>query len=133
MTAEEPGQARASGGGLLQSLRNLAATLVAVLQTRLELLAAEVEEERVRLGRLLVLAVVAIFFLSLSVLTFTLFVIVLFWDTYRLPVIGGIAAVYLIIGGGAVFAARRQAAAKPRLFSASLAELTKDRERLTPK
>jgi uncharacterized membrane protein YqjE len=120
-----------SGGGLLQSLRNLAATLVAVLQTRLELLVTEVEEERVRLGRVLALIVVAIFFLSLSVLTLTLFVIVLFWDTYRLSVVGGLAVVYLVIGGMAAFAARRQP--RPRLFSTSVAELIKDRERLTPK
>jgi uncharacterized membrane protein YqjE len=131
--AAEESDPQASSGGLLQSLRNLAATLVGVLQTRLELLVTEVEEERVRLGRLLALAAVAIFFLSLSVLTLTLFVIVLFWDTYRLPVIGGLAVVYLVIGGTAAFAARRQVSAKPRLFSASLAELIKDRERLTPK
>ena len=132
MAAEES-DPQSSSGGLLQSLRNLAAMLVAVLQTRLELLVTEIEEARARFRRLLALAVVAIFFLSLSVLTLTLFVIVLFWDTYRLSVIGGLAAVYLVIGGTAAFAARRQAAAQPRLFSASLAELTKDRERLTPK
>jgi len=132
VTAEDPGHSRSSTG-LLQSLRNLAATLVATLQTRLELLAAEVEEERVRLARLLVLAVVAVFFLALSVLTLTLFVIVLFWDSYRLPVIGGLTLIYLAIGAGAAVAARRQATARPRLFAATLAELARDRERLTPK
>jgi len=116
----------------LQSLRNLAATLVAVLQTRLELLVAEIEEERVRLGRMLALAVVAVFFLSLAVLMFTMFVIVLFWDSYRLPAIAGLAVLYLIIGGVAALAARRLALARSRLFAASLAELGKDRERLTP-
>ena len=132
MAVEEPARNRASSGGLLQSLRNLAATLVAVLQTRLELLVAEIEEERVRLGRMLALAVVAVFFLSLAVLMFTMFVIVLFWDSYRLPAIAGLAVLYLVIGGVAALAARRLALARSRLFAASLAELGKDRERLTP-
>ena len=127
---EESAQSRPSSGGLLQSLRNLAATLVAVLQTRLELLILEFEEERVRLGRLLALAIVAVFFLSLAVLMFTMFVVVLFWDSYRLPAIGMLAAIYLVVGGAAAVAARRQAAMRSRLFSSSLAELVKDRQRL---
>ena len=111
-------------------MRNLAATLVAVLQTRLELLILEFEEERVRLGRLLALAIVAVFFLSLAVLMFTMFVVVLFWDSYRLPAIGMLAVIYLVAGGAAAVAARRQAAMRSRLFSSSLAELVKDRQRL---
>jgi uncharacterized membrane protein YqjE len=101
-----------------------------VFQTRLELLATEVEEERVRLGRLLLLGAVAAFFLALGMLTLTLFVIVLFWDTHRLLVTGLLAALYLGAGLALALAARREASARPRLFAASLSELAKDRERL---
>lgn len=128
----EPGPAAAESPGLLASLRRLAATLVAVFQTRLELLATEVEEERIRLGRLLLLGAAAAFFLALGILTFTLFVIVLFWDTHRLLVTGLLAALYLGAGLAIAFAARREALARPRLFAASLSELAKDRERLNP-
>lgn len=128
----EPGSAAAESSGLLASLRRLAATLVAVFQTRLELLATEVEEERVRLGRLLLLGAAAAFFLALGMLTLTLFVIVLFWDTHRLLVAGLLAALYLGAGLAIAFAARREARARPRLFAASLSELAKDRERLNP-
>jgi uncharacterized membrane protein YqjE len=103
-----------------------------VFQTRLELLATEVEEERVRLGRLLLLGAAAAFFLALGILTLTLFVIVLFWDTHRLVVSGLLAALYLGAGLALAFAARREARARPRLFAASLSELAKDRERLNP-
>lgn len=126
----EPGPAAAESSGLLASLRRLAATLVAVFQTRLELLATEVEEERVRLGRLLLLAAAAAFFLALGILTLTLFVIVLFWDTHRLLITGLLAALYLGVGLAIGLAARREVLARPRLFAASLSELAKDRERL---
>jgi uncharacterized membrane protein YqjE len=126
----DPGPAAAESHGLLASLRRLAATLVAVFQTRLELLATEVEEERVRLGRLLLLGTAAAFFLALGMLTLTLFVIVLFWDTHRLLVTGLLAALYLGAGLALALAARREASARPRLFAASLSELAKDRERL---
>lgn len=128
MAESAPGAAESPG--LLASLRRLAATLVAVLQTRLELLATEVEEERVRLTRLVLLGIAATFFLALGILTLTLFVIVLFWDTHRLLVSGLLAVIYLAAGLAIAFAARREAAARSRLFSASLAELAKDRERL---
>lgn len=128
----QPGPAAAESPGLLASLRRLAATLVAVFQTRLELLATEVEEERIRLGRLLLLGAAAAFFLALGILTLTLFVIVLFWDTHRLLVTGLLAALYLGAGLAIALAARREALARPRLFAASLSELAKDRERLNP-
>ena len=128
MVQSSPGAA--GSPGLLASLRRLAATLVGVLQTRLELFATEVEEERVRLTRMLLLGIAATFFLALGILTLTLFVIILFWDTHRLLVTGILTVIYLAAGLSFVYAVRREAAAGSRLFSASLSELAKDRERL---
>ena len=126
----QSGPGAAESPGLLASLRTLVATLVGVLQTRLELLATEVEEERIRLTRLWLLTIAAVFFLGIGILTLTLFVIVLFWDTHRLLATGLLTAAYLTAGAVTAFAARRQAAGKSRLFTASLHELTKDHERL---
>jgi len=120
-------------GGLLQSLRGLAANVIALVHTRLELLAAEVEEERLRLIELLFWGCVAVFFLSLGVLMATLFVLLLFWDTHRLLISAMFAASYLAVGVVAVLAARNRARARARLFSTSLAELEKDRTELTPR
>jgi uncharacterized membrane protein YqjE len=127
---------RAPGGqspGLVQSLRKLAATLVALLQTRLELLATELEEERVRLVQVLLWGCIALAFLLLGVVMLTLFVVVLFWDTHRVLVSGLLALTFIAIGLAAVAVARSRARARSRLFSASLAELANDREQLTPR
>lgn len=127
---------RAPGGqspGLVQSLRRLAATLVALLQTRLELLANELEEERVRLVQVLLWGCIALAFLLLGVVMLTLFVVVLFWDTHRVLVSGLLALTFIAIGLAAVAVARSRARARSRLFSASLAELANDREQLTPR
>lgn len=127
---------RAPGGqspGLVQSLRRLAATLIALLQTRLELLANELEEERVRLVQVLLWGCIALAFLLLGVVMLTLFVVVLFWDTHRVLVSGLLALTFIAIGLAAVAVARSRARARSRLFSASLAELANDREQLTPR
>ncbi len=130
---EEDAGATASGrgSGLLVSLRRLVATGIEILQTRLELLSVELEEEGVRLRELLLYALVGLFFLGVGVLLLTLLVVVLFWDTYRLPVLTGITALYLVLGIGAAMRVRRILATRSRLFAATLGELGKDRKQLT--
>jgi uncharacterized membrane protein YqjE len=123
------GAARA--GGLLSSIKKLVATLVAILQTRLELFADEVHAEGQRLAQMMLLGVAAVFFLACGVLLLTFLVIAVFWDTNRLFAIGGFAVLYIAIGAGLAVAARGRAAAGTRLFEASLDELKKDRDRLS--
>lgn len=131
MAGEDSGAGAARTGGLLGSIRNLAETLVAIAHTRLELFANEIQEERLRLARLGLYAAAALFFLALGVIFLTLWVVILFWDSNRALVIGGFAALYLLIGIVFAIAARKRAAAGSRLFAASLDELEKDRERLS--
>ena len=123
--------AGARTGGLLTSLKQLVATLVAVVQTRLELLANEVQAEKLRLTQLLLLCISALFFLACAVLLLTVLVVVALWDTHRLLAIGGFAALYLGMGVGFALAARARASAGTQLFVASLAEFEKDRDRLS--
>ena len=117
--------------GILQSLRNLATTLVALLQNRLELLATDLEEERIRLLQVLFWAAGALFFFALGVLTITMFVVLLLWDSHRLFGIVVLAAVFLAIGVGLAIGVRNRMHMRSRLFSASLDELAKDKDRLT--
>lgn len=123
------GAARARG--LLGSIRKLLATLVAMVETRLHLLANEMHAEGVRLGQLLLLGVASVFFLALGFVLLTLFVIAMFWDTNRLLAIGGFAALYLAVGIVLAAVARGRAVARTRLFEASFGELKKDRDRLS--
>ena len=131
MAGEDSAAGAARKGGVLGSVRNLAATAVAIVRTRLELLANEIQEEGLRLRQVAVLGLGALFFLALGVLLLTLLVIVAYWDEHRLLVIGALAAFYLALALMLGLAAQRRAAARPKLFEASLAELKKDRERLS--
>src|SRR6476661_7859157 len=80
--------------GLLESLRNLARTSLAIVQTRIEIFASEIDEERTRLARIALLAVVAAFCLGLAVILVVFFLVVLFWDTDRLLAIGVLAGAF---------------------------------------
>ena len=118
------------GGGVLDSLRKVAATLLATLQTRLEIVATEIEEEKARLARIAALAALAGFCLALAVNLAVLFLVVAFWDTDRLLAIGVLAGVFAAAAVALGVAARVAVARRPRLLSATLAELRKDRKEL---
>ena len=116
-----------TGGGLAASLRRLSATLIEILQTRLELVATEYEEGRAWLRTLLVYGVAAVFFVGLGAILLTLFVVLLFWDSHRLIAIGGVAVFYLLLAAGSWALLRAKARKRPRFLSATIAELAKDR------
>ena len=122
--------AAVSKGGLTESIKTLAGTLLAMGQTRLELLSVEIEEERIWLTSMLVWTLIALSCAALAVILATLLIVVIFWDTYRLQALGIMIALFF---AGAILAWRvlcNMAKRKPRLFSASLKELSKDREQL---
>jgi uncharacterized membrane protein YqjE len=127
--AQNPGTSRR--GGLFDSLKVLTATLIAIAHTRLELLSTDLEEERAWLISLLVWTLVALFCAGVGVLLATLFVVLALWDTHRLLALGIPAIVFLLGAALAWLVVRGKARAKPRLFAASLTELSKDRKELT--
>jgi len=126
MSEKTPGGSQ----GLLESLTAMAATLVAVVHTRLALLSADVEEDRAHALSLLVLALAALFCLGVGVVLAAILLVVAFWDTHRLLVLGSLAGFFLAAGMAAGMFALHKARTKPRLFAASLAELFKDRQQL---
>lgn len=130
MTENDAGIERAAG--LFASLRNFAATLTGVAQTRLELLANEVEEEKLRFAQLLLFGSIALFCLAMGSVFLAIFITVLLWDSHRLLVLGGLAVLFFSLGGVAVVMFRARASVGGRLFAASLAELGKDRQQLLP-
>lgn len=121
-----------TASGLLASLQRLLATLLEILQTRVEIVATEFEEERERIWELVIYSFLALFFISLGLLLLTLFIVVLYWETHRLYVLGGFALLYLTLGIVAGAILRQRLRIRPRLFATTLAELSRDRERLTP-
>jgi uncharacterized membrane protein YqjE len=116
----------AARGGLLQSIKQLAASALAAAQTRLEILATEIEEERLRLEQLLLLALAAAFCLGMAVVLGVAFVVVYFWDTHRLFTIAILAAVFLALAAAFGWILRTKAKARPKPFAVTRGELAKD-------
>lgn len=112
------------------SVKRLASTLTTIVSTRLELLANELQEERLRLTQMFLFTLFALFSFGMGLLLLTVFVVVLFWDDHRLAVLGAMSVIFFVLGLLAVLVLRGKAQEKSRLFSASLAELDKDREHL---
>jgi uncharacterized membrane protein YqjE len=119
-------------GGLLGSLRRLGASLLEIVHTRFELLVTELEEERAHIARALWLAAIGAVCLAASVILLVAFVVVLFWDSYRLQAIFALALSFGVAGILTLLALRNLVAERKRLFAQSLAELRTDRDRLEP-
>jgi uncharacterized membrane protein YqjE len=119
--------------GLMESLKRMACTLLVILQTRLQLLSSEMEEERLNIGQMVLYGSITLFFFGLAILLLTIFIVVLLWDNYRLPVLGSFIGLYFACGVLAWNALRRVTREKSKLFSASLAALADDRDQLAPR
>lgn len=102
-------------------------TLIATGETRLRLAVLELEEERARLVTLALLLGLSMVLLMLGIATLTAFVVVLFWNSFRLTAIAVCAAVLLAGGVGLALAAMRLARRRTLLVS-TLKHLALDRE-----
>jgi uncharacterized membrane protein YqjE len=122
----------AQRGGLASSLRSLLRNGLALLQTRLELLSIEAQEERVRLLTLVGYGAAAFVFLSFGLMFLAALITVLLWESHRLLALGMFTAVFLTGGLIALVAMLRQARMPSKLFAASIAELAQDRAALQP-
>jgi len=104
----------------------MAATLVAIVQTRLELAAVEVREESLRVLTYLALSLLAMLCVTIAILLAAFLVIVLFWDTHRIGSIAATAGLFAAAGFGILLGVRYSFRHKPRLLSFTIAELSKD-------
>ena len=119
-----------ANSGLLGSIKRLLSTLISVASTRLELLANELHEERLHLGQMLLCFLLVLFCFAMALMLLTVFIVVLFWDSHRLAVLGSVCVLFIVAGVFLVLKLRRLSQIKSKLFSVSLAEFAKDREQL---
>jgi len=117
----------------MESVKRLVSTLISIVSTRLELLANELQEERLHLSKMLLYSLSALFFLGVGILLLTVFTVVLFWDDHRLVVLGGLSLFFFVLAAIMAMLVRNRAQIRPKLFSASIAELAKDNEYLAPR
>ncbi len=117
-------------GGLMSSMQRLLGSLLSVVQTRIEIVATEFEEERERVKELVLYGVFALVFISLGIITLAVFVTLWLWELYGVQALGVTGVVLLGTGIAIALRARRNERTRPRLFATTLAELRKDRQTL---
>ena len=116
--------------GLLDSAARLVRTALGLARTRLEILATEVEEERIRITQLALLVAGIVFCVQVAVILLVLLVVVLLWDTHRLATLGVLTGLFFLAALAGVVWLRHLARSRPKLFASTIAELRKDEDRL---
>ncbi len=116
-------------GGLFAALKNVSATLLASIRTRLELLGNEIQEEKVRIVQVLVMALCLAFCLGVGVLVLILFLTAVFWEN-RILVLGISCGALLAVGILLAIAVKQALSRPKRIFDASLSELEEDLQQL---
>jgi uncharacterized membrane protein YqjE len=112
--------------GLFSTVKRLLNTALAGLENRIELFLVELREERFRIFDVLLLGCAAGVLGFMALLTGTVTLIVIFWDSARVQVLVALSACYILAVIGVLWRL------KVRLrnwssFSATLDELKKDR------
>jgi uncharacterized membrane protein YqjE len=116
--------------GLVGSITRLGRTALALLRTRLEILATEIEEERIRFAGLALLVAAIAFCVQMAVLLGVILIVVLLWESHRLITLGLLSGAFLAVGVGLFLWLRHRLRTRPRMFASTLGELAKDDERL---
>ena len=116
--------------GLMESIKRLASTFITIVSTRLELIANEIQEERLRLSQVVLFALLALFFFCMGILFLAFYITVLFWEDHRLAVIGGLSISFILLGGLMALISRKKAQSSHGLFAVSISELARDKEQL---
>ena len=121
--------ADAKPAGLLAALRNIGATLLGSVQTRLALLGNELEAQKIQLLQSLLLAQAMLVCAVIGVLLSVSLLAILLWEQ-RLMVFGVAAAVFLLAAALCYRALMRNIKASGSPFEATLAELQEDMRQL---
>lgn len=112
---------------LFASLRRMLGTVLEIAQVRLELLGTEVEFEKRRLLEGLLWGAVGLMVLGVGLVLACGFVVLLFWDGYRLPALGVMTLLFLGIGVWLLHDAKKRLRPREHVFGQSVTELRRDR------
>lgn len=116
----------ASGSpGLYLALKNAAATLLGMAQTRLELVGVELRLEKIRLLRQLALALGAIISAAFGVMLIVALTTLFFWEQ-RIVVVAAFAVLFVALTLWFYTALKRSLLAAEPVFTGTLSELQND-------
>ena len=118
---------------IAESASRLAATLLAIVQNRVELASTELEEESLRYFSCLMLSLAAMFCLGIAVVLGIMLAVVLYWDSHRVAVLAVLMVLFGAAGLAIALRVRRQYQSKPRLLGHTMAELSRDSDLLQPR
>ena len=116
---------------LIGSIKNLAQTGIAIADTRLRLLALDVQETGLTLLSLLILSGLTLICAGMALVFGTLTVVIFFWDTHRMLALCGATGFFFIVALGLWLTVLRWFRGSQPLFSSTRAEFIKDREWLS--
>ena len=121
-----------TGPSLFASLRSFWSVLLAILYTRLDLATAELQEQGIRVVKLLLSGFIAVVAFITAFFFLNFWIIAAFWSgPYRLVVIGLVFAVYFIGGIIAAGIAGAMLKAWPGFLAHTIKELRRDVEGLS--
>jgi uncharacterized membrane protein YqjE len=115
-------------GGLVGDVRGIAAVGLRMARTRLELLAIEVQQEKARVARQLIVVSATLFFASFGLMLTIAWLALSLPEAQRANVLGGLGLAFL--AAAAAGAMWLKAAPRERPLSASLAALRADERAL---
>jgi len=99
-----------------------------MLQNRVELFAVEIQEEKARLVRVLVLAAAMVLLGNMAVILGTATIVVLVDRSAQVPVLIAFSLVYAVAALAAFLALRKQLNSAPTPLKDTVSELKKDRD-----
>lgn len=118
--------------GLLHSAQSLLVGLLVLARTRLELFGTELQEALARFFLALIAAVAVLLLVALGLAFAGYALLAALEEANRALAAAGMGIAFLAGALAAALGMRRLTREKPRIFSASLAELERDREVLLP-
>lgn len=116
--------------GLFASISRLLATFAGIVQTRLQLVTTEIQEEVHRAAGMALLALIALFTALIGLMFGGLTIVFVFWDTHRVLAAVLVTAGLLILAAVAVVMLMFKVQSHKRFLDATLSELSKDTEAL---
>lgn len=129
--SEQSGSAQSgTTAGLFAALSRLLTTFVAIVQTRVQLLSTEIQEEVHRAAAMALWALLALFTALIGLMFGGLTIVFAFWDTHRVLAALLVTGGFLVFAGIAVMILLLKAQAHQRFLDATLTELARDAEAL---
>jgi uncharacterized membrane protein YqjE len=125
-----PAETETRSMGLLGSLRELVASIVGLVEARLELISSDIAEARARIVQLSIVVGVVVVCVQIGVLLLLISLVLSIPEAHRAAAVG-IAGLLLLAGAivGALWIRHRLKRRRP-FFEATLAEFEKDRDKL---